>query len=64
MRLHHVLQKLQATGAALSRSKCEFVKERINFLGYVLDKNGISADPNKTKAIVKMCTPRTPTGGF
>ena len=59
MRLHCVMQKLQATGATLNRSKCEFGKEGLTFLGHVLDKNGISADPNKTKAIVNMCTPIT-----
>ena len=44
-RLHNVLQKLQATGV----------------LGHVMDKEGISADPSKTNAIVSMCRPRTPT---
>jgi len=56
-RLHNVLQKLQSTGITLNRSKCEFNKDCLTFLGHVLDKNGISADPNKTKAIVKMTTP-------
>ena len=60
-RLHNVLQKLQMTGVTLNRSKCEFGKERLTFLGHVLDKHGISPDPDKTKAIVNMCTPRTPT---
>lgn len=60
-RLHNVLQKLQMTGVTLNRSKCEFGKERLTFLGHVLDKLGISADPDKTKVVVNMCTPRTPT---
>ena len=60
-RLHNVLQKLQTTVVTLNRLKCEFGKERITFLGHVLDKKGISADPSKTKAIVSICRPRTPT---
>ena len=60
-RLHNVLQKLQTTGVTLNRSKCEFGKEHLTFLGHVIDKEGISADPSKTKAIVSMCRPRTPT---
>jgi len=56
-RLHNILQKLQPTGVTLNRSKCEFIKDCLTFLGHVLDKNGISADPNKTKATMNMSTP-------
>ena len=57
----NVLPKLQTTGVTLNRSKCEFGKERLMFWGHVLAKKGISADPSKTKAILAMCRPRTPT---
>ena len=33
IRLHHVLQKLQTTGVTLNKSKYEFGKERLTFLG-------------------------------
>ena len=42
IRLQHALQKLQSTGVTLNRSKCEFGKEQLTFLGHVLDKDGIS----------------------
>ena len=58
--LQNVLQKLQSTGVTLNRSKCEFGKEGLTFLDHVLDKDSISADPSKTRAIMCMCRPRTP----
>ena len=41
----------------LNESKCEFHKECLFFLGHKIDKHGISADPNKTSAILKMKSP-------
>ena len=42
-------------------SKCEFRKERITFLGHVIDVSGISQDPDKTAAVAKMPQPTTVT---
>ena len=39
IRLQNVLQKLQSAGVTLNRSKCEFIKEQLTFLGYILDKD-------------------------
>ena len=38
-RLHNVLQKLQTT--RVNKSKCEFGKERLAFLGHILDKDTV-----------------------
>ena len=35
----------------------EFSKERAKFLGYVIDREGIQADPEKTTAILQMKAP-------
>ena len=35
----------------LNSEKCDFEKERIKFLGQIMDGNGIRADPEKTSAI-------------
>ena len=56
-RLHEVLQKLQSHGVTLNRQKCEFSKRRLSFLGHIIDGNGISPDPLKTNAILKMEKP-------
>ena len=45
-----VLHKV-AAGITLNLEKCEFSCKEIRFLGQLVDKQGICADPNKVKAI-------------
>ena len=42
-------------------SKCEFSKEEMEFLGYVVLHDGIKVDPKKTQAIREWKTPETVT---
>ena len=44
-RLTAVLTRIQAAGATLNREKCSFGQTKLKFLGHVVDKNGVSADP-------------------
>ena len=46
------LKKLEAAGVTLNPNKYEFYKTSIKFLGHVINKDGIQADPSKTQAIV------------
>ena len=55
-RLCTALAKIQAAVLTLNEEKCEFNKERVTFLGHVIDTNGILADPQKTSAILKACS--------
>lgn len=55
--LQEVLHHLQGAGVTLNTDKCEFAKSTINFLGHVLDENGITADPEKIAAIKGMHAP-------
>ena len=48
-RLTAVLTTLQSAGVTLNKDKCLFGQDRLTFLGHVVDKNGISADPDNTK---------------
>ncbi len=50
-RLAAVLQRLKEAG---NRVKCEFNKRSIKFLGHIIDKDGICADPDKTAAVSSM----------
>ena len=43
----------------LNQEKCLFGQERITFLGHVIDKTGISPDPDKVSAILQMKPPTT-----
>ena len=56
-RLDPVMQRLQTAGATLNRSKCAFMKNQVKFLGHVVNKDSIQADPEKVSAIVKIKSP-------
>ena len=51
------LKRIEEAGVTLNESKCQFGKTRIQFLGHVIDENGISADPEKVSALVQMKSP-------
>ena len=53
-----VVEKLQIVGLTLNRSKCEFSQSQVKFLGQVVNSQGISPDPDKTKAILQMDEPK------
>ena len=42
-------------------TKCEFSKNKLTFLGHVIDIDGIRAYPTKTKAITEMSSPTSTT---
>ena len=42
-------------------SKCEFWLQRVQFLGHVIDKDGVSVDPAKVEAVINWEQPKTPT---
>ena len=57
--LRMVLERLRAVGVRLNPEKCEFAKERVNFLGHVVSASGISTDPSKVSAVMDWPTPKT-----
>ncbi|XP_015747165.1 PREDICTED: uncharacterized protein K02A2.6-like [Acropora digitifera] len=46
-RLEAVLKRIEDNGVTLNIEKCEFAKEKIQFLGHLIGKDGIEADPSK-----------------
>ncbi|XP_063362806.1 uncharacterized protein K02A2.6-like [Cydia amplana] len=56
-RLKVVLQRLQDAGLVLQRDKCEFFKDEISYLGYIINKEGLKKSPEKIKAIVEAPVP-------
>ena len=52
-----VLERLRKEGVTLNKDKCQFVIIRIKFLGQVLNKKGISPDPDKVQAIRNLTSP-------
>lgn len=46
--LHAVLERIREYGFHLRLEKCRFVLSQIEFLGHIVDKDGIRPDPSKT----------------
>ena len=60
-RLKGVFEKLRKAGLKLKPSKCEFFRDRIAYLGHIVSKDGIEADPKKIKEIQEWPVPETGT---
>ena len=57
-RLRTVLKRIQDSGMTLNPEKCEFSRNRVKFLGHVLDGTGIHPDPDKIQGIAETATPK------
>lgn len=56
-RLEMVFQRLKEHNLKLSPSKCllrKFLRRSVKFLGHIISQHGISRDPDKVEAIVKV----------
>lgn len=57
--LRKVLDKLSEVNLKLKPSKCNFALQRIKFLGYEVDEQGMRPNMDKVKAILNMRQPQT-----
>ena len=57
-RVKAMLQRLHENGLAISRDKCQFSKPAIQFLGYLVDQNGIVPLPRKVETITAFPPPQ------
>lgn len=60
-RLHvrKVLQRLLENRLYVKAEKCQFHAESVPFLGFIIEKGQLRADPAKTRAVVEWPTPST-----
>lgn len=49
--LREVLHTLQAHGIYLKLTKCQFFQSQIKYLGHIISKEGVRADPDKISAL-------------
>ena len=56
-RLTAALKKIETAGVTRNPSKCQFGKNQLKFLRYLIDHEGIRANPEKTSAITEMEPP-------
>ncbi|XP_039761434.1 uncharacterized protein K02A2.6-like [Pararge aegeria] len=57
-RLDVVLERIEKAGLRLNKNKCKFAKERVEFLGFVIDSEGIHPAPSKVESIVNTPAPK------
>lgn len=56
--LHIVLQVLREHQLHAKYNKCDFIKEKIQYLGHVITKDGIVVDPEKIRTIMEWLVPK------
>ncbi|KAK1422205.1 hypothetical protein QVD17_25165 [Tagetes erecta] len=59
--LREVLETLRREKLYAKFSKCAFWLREVQFLGHVINANGILVDPSKVEAVMKWKPPKTPT---
>ena len=59
--LEHVLTKLGEAGLRLKPSKCHFTLAQVQYLGYLISKDGVQPDPSKVEAVTSYPTPSNAT---
>lgn len=55
--LQKVLQRISEYGFHINKTKCSFLQDSIEYLGFIVDKHGVHTSPSKTKAIIDMPKP-------
>ncbi|KAJ8737429.1 hypothetical protein PYW08_000024 [Mythimna loreyi] len=55
--LVRVLNKLKHANLTVNLDKCKFFRDRLKYLGYVVDSGGLRTDPEKVQAILQYPTP-------
>jgi hypothetical protein len=56
--LTDIFQHLRAAGLRLKPSKCQFCVKQVTYLGHILSKHGVSADPDKVRLVQEFPRPR------
>ena len=58
-KVQKILMKLYRARLRAKLAKCQFEVPRVEFLGYVVSKEGVSTDPKKTQAVRDWNLPKT-----
>ena len=60
--LEATLHKLQEANLTLNEEKCEFSKPSVEYLGSIIDSEGVRVNPKKVEAILETETPKDQSG--
>ena len=56
--IEKVFQVLKDLGVTVNKKKCTFFEKEIEYVGFILDKNGVHVNQNKVKAINELAEPK------
>jgi len=56
--LSHVLERFDRANLQLQPGKCVFAQPQVQYLGYIVSRDGIRASPDKTKAVRNFPVPK------
>lgn len=56
--LRLIFEKFRLEGITVKLRKCQFIREKVMFLGHEISSKGISMDPKRVEAILEFPTPR------
>lgn len=59
--LREVCARLKAAKLAVNFDKCQFCRDSLSFLGFVIDKQGLRTDPAKIESIINTPSPKNTT---
>jgi hypothetical protein len=60
--IRQVLQRLDKSNLSIKLAKCFFFKSQVKFLGFIISKKGVSANPEKIGPILEMPPPADKKG--
>ena len=60
-RLREVLQRFKDANLKINPLKCEFFRQHVPFLGHIVSRDGIQADPAKTSGVRQYPVPKSVT---
>lgn len=60
-RLEVVLSRLKKKELKAKLSKCHFFKQKVQYLGHRVSREGVATDPEKTSAVANWRRPRDVT---
>ena len=59
-RLRQGFERFRLANLKINPTKCEFFRTRVPFLGHIIGKDGLEADPEKVAAVKNFPTPTSP----
>ena len=60
-RVREVLERFRSANLKINPTKCEFFRTGVPFLGHIITKKGLEADPDKIAVVKKFPIPTNPT---